>query len=96
MDAAVEYAVCPMASDIVPNVSRLASVAAPCCPDQNTVDGRYVYQLSNPHAMLTPASRQRRIAAMSEGTKGQELWPERDVRPEDEIVRKYRFRRSFL
>ena len=28
---------------------------------------------------------------MSEGTKGQELWPELDVRPEDEIVRKYRF-----
>ena len=28
---------------------------------------------------------------MSEGTKGQALWPELDVRPEDEIVRKYRF-----
>jgi ureidoacrylate peracid hydrolase len=41
--------------------------------------------------MLTPQSRSRRIAAMSEGSRGQELWPELDVRPEDEIVRKYRF-----
>ena len=47
--------------------------------------------MGNAQAMLTPASRDRRIAAMGEGTKGQELWPELDVRPEDEIVNKYRY-----
>ena len=46
---------------------------------------------SNAHAMLTPESGERRIVAMREGGKGQELWPDLDVRPEDEIVRKYRF-----
>jgi len=41
--------------------------------------------------MLTPANRERRQAAMTEGSKGHDLWPELDVRPADEIVRKYRF-----
>jgi ureidoacrylate peracid hydrolase len=35
--------------------------------------------------------RAHRAAAMSEGSKGQDLWPNLDVCPEDEIVRKYRF-----
>jgi ureidoacrylate peracid hydrolase len=41
--------------------------------------------------MSTPAARAKRAAAMSENTKGHELWPTLDVRPEDEIVKKYRF-----
>jgi ureidoacrylate peracid hydrolase len=41
--------------------------------------------------MATPEMRDKRIAAMSEGTAGHELWPELVVRPEDEIVNKYRF-----
>ena len=95
MDDEVGHAVCPMARDIVPNVNRLASVVRGAGGGvfwiKNTFDERSVYEWSHAHAMLTPASRDRRIAAMSEGTKGQELWPELDVRPEDEIVRKYRF-----
>jgi ureidoacrylate peracid hydrolase len=35
--------------------------------------------------------RAKRAGAMSEGTKGHDLWPALDVRPEDEIVKKYRF-----
>ena len=35
--------------------------------------------------------REKRIAALSEGTRGHELWPQLDVRPEDEIVKKYRY-----
>ena len=84
-----------MARDIVPNVNRLASVVRGAGGGvfwiKNTFDERSAYEWSNAQAMLTPASRDRRIAAMSEGTKGQELWPELDVRAEDEIVRKYRF-----
>jgi ureidoacrylate peracid hydrolase len=41
--------------------------------------------------MATPAMRDKRIAAMSEGTPGHELWPALEVRPEDEIIKKYRY-----
>jgi ureidoacrylate peracid hydrolase len=95
MDDEVGHAVCPMAREIVPNVNRLAGVVRAAGGGvfwiKNTFDERCAIDWSNAHAMLTPESRARRIAAMSEGTKGQELWPELDVRPEDEIVRKYRF-----
>jgi ureidoacrylate peracid hydrolase len=95
MDDAVGHAVCPMARDIVPNVNRLAAVVRASGGGvfwvKNTFDERGAYEWSNAHAMLTPASQQRRIAAMTEGSKGHELWPKLDVRPEDEIVRKYRF-----
>src|SRR3984957_19307509 len=95
MDDEVGHAVCPMAREIVPNVNRLASVVRAAGGGvfwiKNTFDERSAIDWSNAHAMLTSNSRARRTAAMSEGTKGQELWPELDVRPEDEIVRKYRF-----
>lgn len=41
--------------------------------------------------MATPAARARRVAAMTEGSPGHALWPELDVRPEDETVLKRRF-----
>ncbi len=95
MDDEVGHAVCPMAREIVPNVNRLASVVRAAGGGvfwiKNTFDQRNAIEWSNADTMLTPQSRARRIAAMSEGAKGQELWPELDVRPEDEIVRKYRF-----
>jgi len=93
MDDAVGHAVCPMARDIVPNVNRLAVAvrASGGGVFWNTFDERGAYEWSNAHAMLTPAFQQRRVAAMTEGSKGHELWPELDVRPDDEIVRKYRF-----
>ena len=43
------------------------------------------------YELPTPEYRDKRIAALSEGTLGHELWPELDVRPEDEIVKKYRY-----
>jgi ureidoacrylate peracid hydrolase len=95
MDDAVGHAVCPMARDIVPEVNRLASVVRATGGGvfwvKNTYDARSAQEWSEADAMLTPESRDRRIAAMSEGSKGHDLWPELDVRPEDEIVRKYRF-----
>jgi ureidoacrylate peracid hydrolase len=95
MDDAVGHAVCPMARDIVPEVNRLAAAVRASGGGvfwiMNTFDARASQEWSVSHAMLTPAARARREAAMSEGSKGQELWPELDVRPEDEIVRKYRF-----
>jgi ureidoacrylate peracid hydrolase len=95
MDDEVGHAVCPMARDIVPNVNRLASVVRGAGGGvfwiKNTVDDRSSYEWSHAQEMLTSDARARRIAAMSEGSKGQELWPELDVWPHDEIVRKYRF-----
>jgi ureidoacrylate peracid hydrolase len=95
MDEEVGHAVCPMAREIVPNVNRLASVVRAVGGGvfwiKNTFDDRSGFEWSHAQAMLTPAARKRRIEAMSEGSKGQELWPELDVRSEDEIVRKYRF-----
>jgi ureidoacrylate peracid hydrolase len=95
MDDAVGHAVCPMARDIVPNVNRLASMVRAVDGGvfwiKNTCDARTALEWSNADAMLTPISRDRRVAAMSEGSKGQELWHELDVRAEDEVVRKYRF-----
>jgi ureidoacrylate peracid hydrolase len=95
MDDAVGHAVCPMAREIVPNVNRLASVVRAVGGGvfwiMNTFDERSAYEWSHAHAMLTPEMRARRIAAMSAGSAGHALWPELDVRPEDETVRKYRF-----
>src|SRR6476619_1623943 len=83
MDDAVGHAVCPMARDIVPNVNRLASVVRAAGGGvfwiRNTVDERSEIEWSNAQAMRTPNSRDRRVAAMSEDTKGHELWPELDV-----------------
>lgn len=95
MDDEVGHAVCPMARDIVPNVNWLASVVRGVGGGvfwiKNTFDERSAFEWSHAQEMLTPVARARRIAAMSEGSKGQELWPELDAKPEDEIVRKYRF-----
>jgi ureidoacrylate peracid hydrolase len=95
MDDAIGHAVCPMAREIVPNVNRLTEVVRATGGGvfwiKNTVDDRSVREWSHVQDMLTPASRDRRLVAMSEGSAGQDLWPELDVRPEDEIVRKYRF-----
>ena len=95
MDDEIGHAVCPMARDIVPNVNRLAAVVRGAGGGvfwiRNTYDARSAQEWSHSDTMLTEEARRRRIGAMSEGTKGHELWPELDVRPEDEIVRKYRF-----
>jgi ureidoacrylate peracid hydrolase len=95
MDADVGHAVCPMAREIVPNVNRLASAVRATGGGvfwiMNTIDERSAREWSHVDEMLAPPYRQRRIEAMSEGTRGQELWPELDVQAEDEVVRKYRF-----
>ena len=95
MDEQVGHAVCPKALEIVPNVKRLASTVRAAGGGVFWIkmisDERSLREWSNADAMLTPHSRTRRAAALGEGSKGQELWPDLDVRPEDEIVRKYRF-----
>ena len=95
MDEAIGHAVCPAARDIVPEVNRLAAAVRASGGGvfwiKNTVDERSALEWSSAEALMSPAMRAHRSAAMSEGSKGQDLWPTLDVRPEDEIVRKYRF-----
>jgi nicotinamidase-related amidase len=95
MDDAVGHAVCPDAREIVPAVNRLAKATREAGGAvfwiKNTFDETCLTEWSVMQDMATPEGRARRAAAMSENTKGHELWPALDVRPEDEIVKKYRF-----
>jgi ureidoacrylate peracid hydrolase len=95
MDDEVGHAVCPAARDIVPNVSRLASAVRSSGGAvfwvKNTLDDRCLTEWSVMQDMATQAARAKRASASREGTKGHELWPLLEVKPEDEIVRKYRF-----
>jgi nicotinamidase-related amidase len=95
MDDDVGHAVCPAARDIVPAVNLLAGATRASGGAvfwvKNTFDARCLIEWSVMQAMATPAMREKRAAAMSEGTKGHDLWPTLDVRPEDEIVKKFRF-----
>lgn len=95
MDPAISHAYCAMAERIVPAVNRLAAAVRETGGGvfwiRNTHDERCDTEWSVMQRMVTPAARARRVAAMSEGTPGHELWPTLDVRAEDEQVRKFRF-----
>ncbi len=95
MNEAVGHAVCPAARDIVPAVNRLAAALREAGGGvfwvKMTHDPRCLDDWSVAFELATPAMRDKRIAALSEGALGHELWPDLDVRPEDEIVRKYRY-----
>jgi ureidoacrylate peracid hydrolase len=95
MNEAVGHAVVPAARDIVPAVNRLAAAVRETGGGvfwvKMTHDDRCLEDWSVAFELATPEMRAKRIAALSEGTLGHELWPELDVRPDDEIVRKYRY-----
>src|ERR1700751_89301 len=95
MNEAVGFAPVPAARDIVPAVNRLAAAVRDSGGGvfwiKNKPDERCLTEWSVMHEPSTPAAKEKRISAMSEGTYGHELWPDLDVRPEDEIVKKYRF-----
>jgi ureidoacrylate peracid hydrolase len=95
MDDAVGHAVCPAARDIVPAINRLAGAVRQAGGGvfwiKNTFDASCERDWSVMQDMATPEGRRRRAAAMSADTPGHELWPALEVRPQDEIVRKYRF-----
>ena len=95
MDAAVGHAVCPAALDIVPAVNRLAGALRRSGGGvfwvRMTHDERCAVDWSVNERIVTPAARDRRIAALTAGSKGHSLWAGLDVKPEDEIVDKYRF-----
>jgi len=95
MDPALGHAVCAMAPAIVPAVNRLATATRAA--------GGGVFWIQTVHdesddrdwavmqAMMTPAARARRVAALTRDSAGYALWPGMDARPEDERVEKHRF-----
>jgi ureidoacrylate peracid hydrolase len=95
MNEAVGHAVVPAARDIVPTVNRLAAALRETGGGvfwiKMTHDARCLDEWSVAHEMASPAMREKRIAALSEGGLGHELWPDLDIRPEDQIVKKYRY-----
>jgi ureidoacrylate peracid hydrolase len=95
MNDAIPFAAVPAARDIVPTVNRLAAAVRAAGGGvfwiKMTHDERCLADWSVAYELTTPELREQRIAALSEGTLGHELWPELEVRPEDEIVKKYRY-----
>jgi ureidoacrylate peracid hydrolase len=95
MEEPVGHAVVPAARDIVPAVNRLAAAVRQAGGGvfwvKMTHDDACLGDWSMAFEMLTPERRAKRIGALSEGTRGHELWPDLEVRPEDEIVLKYRY-----
>ena len=91
----ISHAYCAMARHVVPQVNRLAAALRQAGGHvvwiQNTFDARCESEWSVMQDMVTPAARARRAAAMSEGTEGHRLWPELDVQPVDQVVKKYRY-----
>jgi ureidoacrylate peracid hydrolase len=95
MDEEVGHAVVPSAIDIVPEVNRLAAAVRQAGGGvfwvRMTHDDNCLDEWSVNFAISTPAMRQKRIAALTAGSKGHSLWPALDVQPEDEIVDKFRY-----
>jgi ureidoacrylate peracid hydrolase len=95
MNDSIGFAVIPSARDIVPAVNRLAAAVRETGGGvfwiKMTHDARCLDDWSIAYELPTQEYRERRIAALSEGTPGHDLWPDLEVRPEDEIVLKYRY-----
>jgi ureidoacrylate peracid hydrolase len=91
----VAHALCPMAEQIVPNINRLARAARESGGTvvwiKTTFKQDALKNWSTYFEMVTPQQGAKRIAALTAGSKGHELWAALDVWPADLIVEKTRF-----
>ncbi|MEL6520341.1 MAG: isochorismatase family cysteine hydrolase [Pseudomonadota bacterium] len=91
----VAHALCETAREIVPNVNRIATALRQAGGKvywiKNTHDESCLESWSNLHAMTPPAAVAKRVESMTENSVGHQIWDACDVRPEDEIVLKYRY-----
>ena len=91
----VAIAYVPTAVEIVPNVNRLAAAVRRTGGKvfwiRNTFDETNITAWSEYFTMLTPAKRARAIANMAPNTRGHQIYPDLEVKPDDAIVNKYRF-----
>jgi ureidoacrylate peracid hydrolase len=92
-EVAVAYV--PAAVEIVPNVNRLAAAVRRTGGKvfwlEHTLDAEATDTWSNYLGMLTPATREGQLENLAPGSRGHDLYPALEVRPEDEIVEKRRF-----
>src|SRR5438128_3743312 len=91
----VAHALCPMAEKIVPNINRLAEAVRATGGTvvwiKTTFRDEALQNWSTYFEMVTPQQGAKRIAALTAGSKGHELWPVLDVRADDLTVEKNRF-----
>jgi ureidoacrylate peracid hydrolase len=91
----VAHALCPMAEKIVPNINRLAQAVRESGGTvvwiKTTFKDDALKNWSTYFEMVTPQQGAKRIAALTAGSKGHELWAALDVRSDDLIVEKNRF-----
>jgi ureidoacrylate peracid hydrolase len=84
-----------MAEKIVPNINRLARVVRATGGAvvwiKTTFKDDALKDWSTYFEMVTPQQGAKRIAALTAGSRGHELWAALDMRPDDLIVEKNRF-----
>ncbi|MBO0763912.1 MAG: cysteine hydrolase [Hyphomicrobiaceae bacterium] len=92
-EVAVAYV--PAAVEIVPNVNRLAAAVRRTGGKvfwlKHTIDARSLDTWSSYLGMMTPATREGQLKNLAPGSRGHDLYPALDVKPEDEVVQKRRF-----
>lgn len=92
-EVAVAYV--PVAAEIVPNVNRLAATVRATGGKvfwlKHTIDAPSLDTWSTYLGMLTPATREGQLQNLAPGSRGHDLYPTLDVKPEDEVLQKSRF-----
>ena len=91
----VAAAYVPIAVEIVPNVNKLAAAVRRTGGKvfwiKQTVDEDSAVAWSEWLSMMTPATRRNLVANLAPGSRGHEIYPDLEVKSEDEVVQKYRF-----
>ncbi len=91
----VAHSLCPTAREIVPNVNHLARAVRETGGTvfwiKTTFTTEALESWSTYFAMVRKERAEKRIAALTAGSRGHELWSELDVQPADQIVEKTRF-----
>jgi ureidoacrylate peracid hydrolase len=91
----VAAAYVPVAVEIVPNVNKLAAAIRRTGGKvfwiKQTVDEASSVSWSEWLDMMTPVARHSLVTNLAPGSRGHAIYPDLEVKPEDEIVQKYRF-----
>lgn len=95
MDDEIGHIVVPAAREIVPNVNRLAAAVRSGGGRvfwlRQSLDEEMWAEWTVMGELSTPAMQAKRIRALAKDSPGVSLWPELDVKPEDEVLSKTRF-----
>ena len=91
----VAHALCEPAQEIVPNINRLARAVRMAGATVMWIHGVFTEETltswSVSYEMSGPEATKRRIASLTHGNKGWEIWPKLDVMPDDLHIDKTRF-----